>query len=57
MCAATRGAARPRLGTRVRRHPSAATESWPTMHRYFAPLGFTIAAAWVVVLFVLTAKP
>ncbi|GAA0804309.1 hypothetical protein Sya03_25560 [Spirilliplanes yamanashiensis] len=29
----------------------------PIMHRYVAPLGFTIAAAWVVVLFVLAAKP
>jgi hypothetical protein len=29
----------------------------PIMSRYLAPLSFTIAAAWVVVLFVLTAKP
>ena len=56
MCAATREAARPRLGT-CAPSPDRRDRKQPTMHRYVAPLGFTIAAAWVLVLFVLAAKP
>jgi hypothetical protein len=33
--------------------PPVTTGSRDTMHRFVAPLSFTIAAAWVVVLFVL----
>lgn len=29
----------------------------PPMNRYVAPLGFTLAAVWVVVLFVLVSGP
>jgi hypothetical protein len=41
----------------VRCNPPASSRRPPTMSRYVAPLTFTIAAAWVVVLFVLAAKP
>jgi hypothetical protein len=46
-----------RDSARVRRNPPASRRRPPTMNRYLAPLSFTIAAAWVVVLFVLAAKP
>jgi hypothetical protein len=39
------------------RPPARRDRKPPTMHRFVAPLSFTLAAAWVVVLFVLVSKP
>jgi hypothetical protein len=37
----------------VRIHPSLLSPPEPPMNRYVAPLGFTLAAVWVMVVFAL----
>jgi hypothetical protein len=44
-------------GTRERTFPARPRPESTAMSRYVAPLGFTLAAAWVVVLFVLVNHP
>ncbi len=56
MCAAT-GSQPGRDSARVRQPASPPRPKAAAMNRYVAPLSFTIAAAWVIVLFVLAAKP
>ncbi|TDC25669.1 hypothetical protein E1211_30795 [Micromonospora sp. 15K316] len=57
------GASRSRVRVCVLFHPTAPARPRPpsrhsesTMSRYVAPLGFTLAAVWVAVLFVLAGR-